>query len=466
MNKFQDLKHEFLDFYLEGNESLKINYMSAYINNIEKLEEQFDKDLKDFNREELKQIPKSNSNNTLKNVGNITTTFVREYRKWCKAKAKEEREEQKRLKKEKKIRQKTELEIRKKEIREKRKINMKKYLEQKMVFMKEYYSDAEEITKNTYTDCYKTHVAPLEIYKGRDLFDFNEDDIREVFISMNTTSLNVKRMLYMFIDNYFAWADSKGMNVTHTNPLQTLDRDELFSLNMKAFKRQFLTLDETYELCEKAIENGSNYQECIVILLARYGIEGKGLEDLLGVKWSDVDAERMKIKLVDEEAGEIRELDIDERLIKWIELAKETTVSTTNVEVLYEDNGYIIKTQYKPTNKSEDIFQPEKRSKIYIRVRNVCNKADTQLVSIKNLVISREFDLIDKVNEMQGYVKATDIQYIHKLFYPNASYSSYYFVLEKYELYRNIEVSSRDCHIDEIIKINEKKKEESEGLGI
>lgn len=433
MNKFQERKNEFLDFWLENNETLKLNYMEAYINNIEKFELEKDKDLKDFDKKEIKEITGVRRRSKT-GVKSVTETFIDEYLKWSKATEKAEKKEQRKLERLKLKQQKKDLE---KETKEK----MRKYIEQKKIFIEEYYFDKKENTKATYMDCYETHIAPLEAHKGKDLVNFVEEDIEEIFNSMSTTSFNVKRMVYNFIDNYNIWTDSKGMNITHTNPLQSLNKDELFELNLKAFRKQFLSMDETYELCEKAIENGSNYQDCIIILLARYGVEGKSLNDLLNVRWGDVDRERNKIRIIDEETGEIRELDIDERLIEWIDKAKECNyynngVKRNNSEKYFYDNGYIVKTQMEGNSGQEE------RRAIYRRINVFCKKVQIRSIQLKNLVSSREFDLINQVREIKGELVANDILYIHKIFYPNGSDSSYFFLMEKYELYYGIKVKS------------------------
>lgn len=432
MNKFEERKYEFLDFWLSNGES-KINHIEAYRNNIEKFELAKDKDLKDFTKDEVKEVI-GKERRTRTGIRSVTETFVVEYIKWCKSVEKEQKREQKRLEKEKTKQEKENL---KKEI----KVKMQKYVDQKEVFIEEFHSDKTKGTKETYIGCYKSNIAPIEVYKNKDLLDFIEDDIREVFTSMSTTKISVKRMLYSFIQDYITWTDGKGMNPTHYDVLQGLDKEELFALNLKAFKKQFLTLDETYNICEKAIENKSSYQDCIVLLLARYGVEGNGLEDLLNVKWEDVDSERNKIRIVDITTGEIRELDIDKRLVEWIDKAKECNVYNNGVvkdmgEKYYYDNGYIVKTQIK------DNSGKETARLIYRRVAILCRRVGINNIQLKNLVSSREFDLINKIREIKDELTASDFLYVHKLFYPYGADSSYFFLMEKYELYYGVKAIS------------------------
>lgn len=440
MSIFRDNKQEFLNEIIKENPSHIFNYEEAYKNNIETFEIKKNKDLKDFNKDEVKEVTgrKMKSKTGYKT---ITETFVFEYLDFTKMKEKEEKKTKKQQEKEAREKLKAEKEEK-----------IKSYVEQKEVYMKEFHSDKEEITKKTYMDCYKSAIAPLEAYKEKDLYKFIEDDIIELFDSVPTTSINVKRMVWNFINSYFIWAESKGLLLTHHNPLQTLDKDELFELNLKAFRKQFLSLDETYKICEDAIKNGSNYQDCIIVLLNRYGISGKAVNEIINLREEDVDAEKKKIRIVDEETGEIRELDIDDRLVEWIEKAidcyvydykwrrknKETgDYETYDNEKPFYDKGYIVKVQNEDDEK-------ETKDNIYRRIAKVCECVGIRPLSTKNLVISRQFDNLDEIREIKGdKMEVGDVIYVHSLYYPNASASAYWTLKEKYEIYRNISIDNR-----------------------
>lgn len=442
MSIFRGNKQEFLNEVFKD-EVTRNKYSEAYVNFIEQIEIDKNKDLKDFSRDEIKEI----TGRKVRSKDGYKTTieaFVFEYLDYAK-------KQNKTIKQTKQKKESQE----KKKLKEERLEKMKEYVEQKEVFIEEFHFDKEDITRKTYMDCYKSAIAPLEAYKKKDLYEFIEDDIVELFDSMPTTSVNVKRMTWNFINSYFMWIESKGMLLTHHNPLQSLDKDELFELNLKAFRKQFMTMDETYELCEKAIKNGSNYQDCIIILLARYGVNGKALSEILNLKEEDIDAERKKLRIVEETTGEIRELDIDNRLLDWIERAidcyvydykrTKTTINEKGDEVVeyldnekeYHENGRIVKSQ------SED-DEIEKKDNAYRRIAKVCESAGIRPISIKNMIISRQFQDLDKIREIKGdEMEVQDVIYVHNLYYPNASPSAYWTLKEKYEIYRNISIDNK-----------------------
>lgn len=434
MRDFMKIKNEFLDDYLHGNENLRDVYVNAYKKNIEPYEIELDKDLKEFDKELLAEITGRKTRSTTRKYKNVTQTFVFEYLFWIKNKEKEEEKQRKIKLKEQERTKKEMLKIEKSK-------KMEKYIKQKEVFMYEYFPNASFITKNTYMDCYKSQIAPLEAFKGKDLKDFNEMDIQEIFESMGTTSLNVKRMVYGYIESYYYWIDSKGMNLTNHNPLKSLDKDELFTLNIKAFKKDYPSQAEVYETCNRALKKGSNYQDCILVLIPRIlGIEGKFLSDLLNLRWENINFITRKVKFADSETGELREFDIDENLLPWLIEARDCNIynykKIKDNEDYFYDNGYVIKAQ------SEEDLQ-ETRDNVYRRLRIFAKMCSIKPYSIRNLVTAREFDDLDVIRAEKGELVAQDVIEVHKKYFPNASPSAYWFVSEKYELYNDVEIKSK-----------------------
>lgn len=453
MSIFRDNKEEFFIEKTKENSGHVVNYKEAYKNNIEKFEIEKNKDLKDFTKNEIKEIIGTKVKNKT-GYKTVTEAFVIQYIKFAKEKEKEERQKireekkakiekeriaRRKLREDKKNQKEREKEIQQK-LKEEQKKKMRTYVKQKEVYMKEFHSDKEDITKKTYMDCYRSSIAPLEVYKKKDLYEFIEDDIIELFASMPTTSANVKRMVWNFINSYFIWAESKGMLLTHHNPMQTLDKDELFELNLKAFRKQFLSLDETYKICEDAIKNGSNYQDCIIVLLARYGVCGKALSEILNLKETDVNVDKKKLRIVDESSGEVRELDIDNRLLEWLEKAVDCYVydyQRNGNEKDFYDRGFIIKVQ-----SEDDII--ETKDNAYRRISKVCECAGIRPLSTKNLVTSCMFQNLDKIREIKGdKMEVQDVIYVNSLYYPNASASAYWTLKEKYENYRGITIDNK-----------------------
>ncbi|WP_346938099.1 hypothetical protein [uncultured Clostridium sp.] len=457
MSIFRENKQKFLDEKFKENSSHRPNYEEAYKNNIEKLEIERNKDLEDFTKDEIQEIigRKTKSKNGYKTV---TESFIFEYLDFAKEMKKiekriqrqkeQEKREKIRIQKKKEREERQKIKIQKQEqlkkIKADRIAKMKKYVEQKKVFMKEFHFDKEDVTKKTYMDCYKSAIAPLEVYKGKDLYEFIEDDIIELFESMPTTSINVKRMVRNFINSYFIWTESKGMNLTHHNPLQTLDNDELFELNLKAFRKQFLSIDETYELCEKAIKNGSNYQDCAIVILARNGVNGKALSEILNLREEDINAENKKLRIVDEETGEVRHIDIDIRFLQWIEKAIDCyvydykTKNGNNNEKDFYDRGYIIKSQNEDDEK-------ETKDNAYRRISKMCECTGIRPLSTNNLIVSYMFDLLNQIREIKGDdMENSDIEYVYRLCYPNSSKTAYWTLKEKYETYYGILIVGKD----------------------
>lgn len=107
------------------------------------------------------------------------------------------------------------------------------YIEEKQKFINEVYADKKDITKSTYMDCYKSMILDAELKKNKPLYEFRDKDIEELFRELKTTSINVKRVLLRFINDYSKWVNSKLEDTTQYNPITTSRMKELAELNLK-----------------------------------------------------------------------------------------------------------------------------------------------------------------------------------------------------------------------------------------
>ncbi|WP_346962001.1 hypothetical protein [Clostridium sp.] len=114
--------------------------------------------------------------------------------------------------------------------------NMDFYIEEKQRFINEFYKDKKDITKSTYMDCYKFAILDIELKKNKSLCEFRDKDIEEVFREIKTISINVKRMLFRFINDYSDWVNSKLSDTTQYNLITASKMEELAELNLKEVK--------------------------------------------------------------------------------------------------------------------------------------------------------------------------------------------------------------------------------------
>ena len=62
-------------------------------------------------------------------------------------------------------------------------------------------------------------------------------------------------------------------------------------------------------------------------------------------------------------------------------------------------------------------------------------------ISLSNLLMSRQFDLLDEIRQIKGKLTVEDFKNICDKFNPYSSYSTYSTLLNDYELIKNIKVA-------------------------
>lgn len=228
-------------------------------------------------------------------------------------------------------------------------------------------------TKRTYWIHLNTKVHYIEDSKGKDLFDFDKQEIIKLVKYAPTNSLASKTALYTIIVRYMDWACEKGLNYVG-NPCDTIDTKELFVINKLAFKKSYQTLQEFYEFISEL--------ECTdvdraMFTLLRYGVK---VDDVGTVKWEDIDRKNKVINIYKEET--LLQLPIDSIFLMIIDKAKscETRISGKR-QINYLDFGYIVKA-------FEGVgWQHMSSDKVYNRAGEITRKNRISRISVPELII-------------------------------------------------------------------------------
>jgi hypothetical protein len=85
-------------------------------------------------------------------------------------------------------------------------------------------------TKQTYWGLINTKVHGYEVNKGKDLFDFDKQEIIKLVKYTPAKKPSTKTQLYSAIVKYMEWACGKGYNYVG-NPCDTIDTKEMFTAN-------------------------------------------------------------------------------------------------------------------------------------------------------------------------------------------------------------------------------------------
>jgi hypothetical protein len=256
-------------------------------------------------------------------------------------------------------------------------------------------------------------VHNIEVIKGKDLFDFDKQEIIQLVKYLPTKSVTTKQQLYTAIVKYMEWACLKGYNYVG-NPCDTITPTELFTINEMAFKEQYIEIGDfvnfIYDLECSDVDRA-------MLTLLRYGVS---IEDVGQVKWEDISADG-KILRVKHENKDL-ELPIDGIFMmimdkaknchyrKWSREKKNTKMETETKIIGYRNSEYIVK----PLENVEWDFM--NGTTAYNRISVISKANKIQRISVPDLNNSRKYDLLFNIVDKKNNITKRDIQHVLGIF--------------------------------------------------
>lgn len=300
-----------------------------------------------------------------------------------------------------------------------------------------------EKTKITYYRLLDVHVHSLEVANNKDLRKFTSVEIENLIKGAITNSSATKRGIFAAINNYMIYNVERGF--ISYNPCDSiLTVGDLFEVNNKALKEQYMPLDEFYAYID-SLSSADNVERMVYVLI-RYGVP---TGDVPFVKWEDLNREEMTLTTTIKK--KVISLPVDEEFIRRVELCK----ACPN----YEYGEYIIKT----TN-----GLPSTVSRIYGIVDRVSKYSEVQKPDMGMLFKNRRYDLVLELYEEEGEIYVGDLKGIlETLGLANGNSSVTTFRKELENIF-NLEVKARkankpidviDSNTGEILKTYDSIKE-------
>ncbi len=321
-------------------------------------------------------------------------------------------------------------------------IKESRYFQNKISYI-ESIEDIQQNTTETYARMFLNYFYNLENVLNKDLYEFNLEELRLAIKGIRTTSLSLKSSVMYLIKNYIEWAYQKGYRAT-ANDMQILEDEEgLIDVDRSRIENEYLSLREAYNICDRALKatfisgkkRGTDYNDCLIFLLIRYGFKGRELCELKELTIDMVDRKKLTIKYHNEAENYTKEIIIDEDLLFYIDEAHALHGLNRLVEI---------------------------KSLINLRRRLAELQKDaecTNILSISNIFNSRIIDELDSIHERNGVVMVEDIQRVKKMFEAESAASSYTSLKNYYSKLRNIEIkkasrrkSSENKEIDNLLK--------------
>lgn len=274
----------------------------------------------------------------------------------------------------------------------------------------DYYSHSSKVN---YWRLINGKVNKTEIIKGKDLFDFDKQEIIQLVKYLPTKSVTTKQQLYTAISKYMEWASLKGYNYVG-NPCDTITPTELFTVNEMAFKEQYIEISDfinfIYDLDCSDVDRA-------MLTLLRYGVS---IDDVGKVKWEDISADGKFLRVKHEKKD--LELPIDGIFMMMMDKAKNchyrdlykkksTMKEETKVKIIsYRNSEYIIK----PLESVEWDYMDG--STAYNRISVISKANKIQRISVPDLNSSRKYDLLFDIVEINNNINKKDIKHVLSIF--------------------------------------------------
>lgn len=197
-------------------------------------------------------------------------------------------------------------------------------------------------------------ASSIEAKLGRDLYDFNLGEIKQVLLLLKSTKMTTIIATGIIIQNYIRWAIEQDLRVDNINPLDAVSSDE--------FYKQFLDTSEPslfhHDNIMKWVKNCINHQDKLAILGIFEGVYGRQYSELLTLKMERVrqitsDSISYEVELYNETSEgnkESRIIPITNELYNIMRTANNEKVNFKNNGLEFEgmrnNKNYLTKTDY------------------------------------------------------------------------------------------------------------------------
>lgn len=203
-----------------------------------------------------------------------------------------------------------------------------------------------------------------EEFYGKDLYDFNLEQIGKVIENVNPATYNSVINTKSRINVYITWAIENGRRSSNINPLHGTDSEWAESFLVNQEERYFNDTD-LHDLLD-VLEND---QDKALIQCIFEGISGQGMSELISMNYNNIDFENNLVKVTNSRDNKERTVKVSDKCIEYIKKAYHQTVyidvETGNEKELINYQGSIFKkTQWRNTQ-DEQINRANLAKRLY-----------------------------------------------------------------------------------------------------
>lgn len=317
---------------------------------------------------------------------------------------------------------------------------MTNYIENKKIFLDEVYP--LETTRETQMSNYLNNLLPIEKILNKDLMYFNTEEIENLLINMVGVSGGYKQSLFSFMNSYCEWCcDRSYINI---NPCAVIKPSEIIYNSVQQLMKGMLGLTQFYNAL-KILESKSTIlsSTMLALLLARNGVLGKKMDDLINLEEQDVDLKNGFVNIYcktnnHEDYGlQLTSLPLIPEFEDWynklIAIKSYDSLGTRkNNLITYINSPYILKrTNY--TNTSDD--NRVSPNTVLNQINQCCISAGISRISLSKLQQSYKLDMLLGIRK-QRRINEYDVKDIIKLV--NYNFTSAQSVINFKQFYESI----------------------------
>ena len=263
-----------------------------------------------------------------------------------------------------------------------------KFLNNKILFLNDTYSNKN--TRKAYISLYKNTILEGELSKGKDLMYFTIEELKEGMLSLVNNKQSSKGSIASITTKYLDYCVNKGYILT--NNMKALSINELKKENKRFILNDVVNLNKFYKWLSE-LEIKHDLYITLPLLFARYGIVGEELNDMMNVKYEDIDRDNFTINI----NGVL--FPIDEQFINWID--KATQGRKKEGVILFNNKGKSINSKNTIYNSFYKAFQLLDRKRISAKELRNNRKMDL----LFNIRCCRDVTIqdIENVEHIIGY---------------------------------------------------------------
>lgn len=156
---------------------------------------------------------------------------------------------------------------------------------------------------------------------GKDVFDFNKEQILEFYKSRNMAFSTLKTQI-SYLSVYIDWAIKKNYTLIKDNPIDKITQEELKEISK--IDENVFHIDVIYELAGKKVKNRTapplkNAQDRLLVYLISMGVLGERAKELIELKFEHIQGNVIKLSEINPNRKDIIIDDFGVSLIKAAE---------------------------------------------------------------------------------------------------------------------------------------------------